>query len=158
MTHRCLQENLLPNDVRVQRSLCPRTRHLLTTCFHVECLNNLGTGSIDMLEPSPFTFNLSLFNHWNGLAEYVMINGKLCLDWSSYCPLNDLTFVLLDDADWAEVPKWNAEFADSYWEAAEAEDVGAMLVHFTDSVSEGGGEFLLVSHSKGIKGQVNADG
>ena len=31
ITHRCLQEKVLPNDVRVQRSLWARTPHSLTT-------------------------------------------------------------------------------------------------------------------------------
>ena len=80
------------------------------------------------------------------------------LDWPSHWPLNDPIVVILDDADWAEVPGWDVEFADPEWEAAEAEYGGAMLVHSNDSVSEGAGEILLVSDSEGIEGQVSADG
>ena len=91
-------------------------------CFHVECLNNLETGWMETIEPSPYPLYIWLFNHWNGTVQYVLINGILCLDWPYHWPLGDPTVEILDDTDWAEVPGWNAEWdADPEWEAAEAE-------------------------------------
>ena len=45
---------------------------------------------MDTLELSPFPFYYWLFNNWNGIVEYVMINGQLCLDWPYHWPLSDL--------------------------------------------------------------------
>ena len=89
-------------------------------CWHVECLNDLGTGWMATLDPNPLPFYLWLLNHWNGIVQYVMINGQLHLDWPSNLPLNDPTIVVLDDSEWPDQP---------------------------DSVSEGG-EILIVSDSE----------
>ena len=67
-------------------------------CWHVECLNNLGNGWMATLDPNALPFYLWLFNHWNGIVEFVMINGQLHLDWPSYSPLNDPIMELLDDS------------------------------------------------------------
>ena len=86
------------------------------------------------LDPNPLPFYLWLMNHWNGIVEYVMINGILHLDWPSHWPLGDPTIIVLDDSEWPEVH-------DQEWEAAEAEYENGDVI---DSVSEGGGEILRV--------------
>ena len=66
MTHRCLQEKVLPNDVRVQRSLCARTPHFLTT--HSLLTQHTGVTGRDnfpvaVYMPVPFINNSSHRNN-----------------------------------------------------------------------------------------------
>ena len=123
--------------------LCRMRMRSGTERFHVECLNNLGTGWMETIEPSPYPFYIWLYKHWNGTVQYVLINGIFCFDCPSHWPLGDPTVEILDDTDWAEVPGRDAEWdADPEWEATEAEyEVGDVI----DSASgvEGGGEELL---------------
>ena len=98
--------------------------------WHVVCLNNLGNGWMAPLDPKPLPFYLWLFNHWNGIVEFVMINGQLHLDWPSHSPLSDPMLEMLDDFEWPDQP---------------------------DSVSEGGGEILIVSDSEGNEAEVSAN-
>ena len=100
------------------------------------------------LDPNPLPFYLWLMNHWNGIMEYVLINGQLHIDWPSHWPLGDPTIIVVDDSEWPDVH-------DPEWEAAEAEYENGDVI---DSVSEGEGEILRVSDSDGIEGQVNEDG
>ena len=108
--------------------------------WHVECLNNLGYGWMQTLDPNPLPFYLWLMNHWNKVVEYVMINGKLHLDWLIHWPLGDSTIIVLDNSEWPGVH-------DPDWEAAEAEYENGDVI---DSVSEGGEfyECLTVMESK----------
>ena len=99
-------------------------------CFHVECLNNLGDGWMQTLNPNPLPFYLWIMTHSNGIVEYVMINGQLHLDWPSHWYLSDPTMLVLDNSEWPGVH-------DPEWEAAEAEYENG---HVIDSVSEGEGE------------------
>ena len=78
------------------------------------------------LDPNPLPFYLWLMNHWDGIVEYVMINGQLHLDWPSHWPLGDPTIMLLDDSEYPEVHH-------PEWEAAEAEYENGDVI---DSVSE----------------------
>ena len=55
-----------------------------------------------------------------------MINGQLHFDWPSYWILNDPTIEVLDYSEWSDQPY---------------------------SVSEGGGEILIVSDSEGNKAE-----
>ena len=110
--------------------------------------NKLGDGWMLTLDPNALPFYLWLMNHWDGIVEYVMINGQLHLDWTSHWPLGDPTIMVLDDSEWPEVHA-------PEWEAAEAEYKNGDVI---DSVSEGGEEILRVSDSDGIEGQVNEDG
>ena len=100
------------------------------------------------LDPNPLPFYLWLMNHWNGIVEYVMINGQLHLDWPSHWPLGDPTLMVLDDSEWPEVH-------DPELVAAEAEKENGDV---NNSVFEGGEEILRVSDSDGIEGQFNEDG
>ena len=100
------------------------------------------------LDSNPLPFYLWLMNHWNGIVEYVMINGQLHLNWPSHWPLGDPTIIVLDDSEWPGVH-------DPDWEAADAEYENGDVI---DSVSEGGGEILRVSDGDKIEGQVNEDG
>ena len=59
-----------------------------------------------------------------------MINGQLNLDWNSHWPLNNPAIEVLDDSEWRNQP---------------------------DSVSEGGGEILIVSDSEGNESKLSAD-
>ena len=57
MTHRCLPEKVLPNDVRVQRSLWVRTGHFLTTDLNL----SIVPSSVEQSSSQPSPRLISIF-------------------------------------------------------------------------------------------------
>jgi hypothetical protein len=47
--------------------------------FHVECLNKLGNGWMEVLKLKPVPFLCLLLNHFNGVVEIAVVNGEVQL-------------------------------------------------------------------------------
>ena len=58
------------------------------------------------LNTNPLPFYPCLLNYWNGIVEFVMINGQLHLDWPSHSPLTDPMIEVLDYSEWSDQPGW----------------------------------------------------
>ena len=82
--------------------------------FHVECLNQLGNGWMEVLEPNPVPFFIWLMNHYNGVVEVAVVNGEFQLYVADHWWMDDPFIDVIDDADW---PDEN----DPEWEEVEAE-------------------------------------
>ena len=90
-----------------------------------------------MLEPDPISIYLWLFSNWNEVAELVLANCQLHLDWPSHWLLNDPV-----------VEAWPDE-PDSEWEASEPEYEKVALANATDNDFEEQEEILIIPKSEG---------
>ena len=108
--------------------------------FHITCLNNLGNGWMETLDPNPIPFFTWLLAHWNGLVEYVLVNGQ---------------FHIHEIPDWLLDSSFNEVIDDSEWENTESDAETDVL----ETVSEEGDEeVIVISDDEGDATEVDADG